>query len=108
MWLTNTLYFIFRFHGSAPGTIKKDSDHPVFRGPEGTGFDINELKKITVDVRRNIPVNVDPIERTIINPEDVVLVRRPGMWRVVRKLQKVKLMMWFLSRRVDVLHLVML
>ena len=72
---------MFRFHGPAgPGGFKKESENPVFRGPDGSGFDINELKKITVDVRRNIPVGVDPIERTIINPEDVVLVRRPGMY----------------------------
>ncbi|XP_069682832.1 zinc finger CCCH domain-containing protein 13-like isoform X3 [Periplaneta americana] len=70
-----------RFHGSGgPGSYKKEpSDHPVFRGPEGTGFDVNELKKITVDIRRNLPVDMVPIERNIINPEDVVLVRRPEM-----------------------------
>ncbi|KAJ4447572.1 hypothetical protein ANN_09579 [Periplaneta americana] len=69
-----------RFHGSGgPGSYKKEpSDHPVFRGPEGTGFDVNELKKITVDIRRNLPVDMVPIERNIINPEDVVLVRRPA------------------------------
>jgi Sex determination protein N terminal. len=59
--------------------VKDQSDHPVFRGPEGSGFDVNELKKITVDIRRNLPVDMVPIERSIINPEDVVLVRRPGM-----------------------------
>ncbi|XP_023715942.1 thyroid hormone receptor-associated protein 3 isoform X3 [Cryptotermes secundus] len=69
-----------RFHGpSGPGSYKMEqSDHPVFRGPEGTGFDVNELKKITVDIRRNLPVDMVPIERSIINPEDVVLVRRPA------------------------------
>lgn len=69
-----------RFHASSTlGGFKKESENPVFRGPEGTGFDINELKKITVDVRRNIPVGVDTIERSILNPEDVVLVRRPAI-----------------------------
>lgn len=75
------IYYDHRFHGpSGPGSYKMEqSDHPVFRGPEGTGFDVNELKKITVDIRRNLPVDMVPIERSIINPEDVVLVRRPGM-----------------------------
>lgn len=76
-----------RFHGSSgPGSYVKDqSDHPVFRGPEGSGFDVNELKKITVDIRRNLPVDMVPIERSIVNPEDVVLVRRPGMWLNLRQ-----------------------
>ncbi|KAJ9595778.1 hypothetical protein L9F63_013022 [Diploptera punctata] len=67
-----------RFYASGSQGFKKESDNPVFRGPEGSGFDINELKKITIDVRRNIPAGMDSIERNIIKPEDVVLVRRPG------------------------------
>ncbi|XP_046437767.1 uncharacterized protein LOC124188874 [Daphnia pulex] len=54
----------------------------IFRGPEGTVIDLNELKKITVDIRRNlargtIPASHSPL-RYAFNPSDVVLVRRPG------------------------------
>ncbi|PSN34486.1 hypothetical protein C0J52_07558 [Blattella germanica] len=68
-----------RFHSSGPGSYKKESEHPVFRGPEGSGFDLTDLKKITMVIRRNPPVEMVPIERNILNPEDVVLKRRPGM-----------------------------
>ncbi|KAJ9595777.1 hypothetical protein L9F63_013021 [Diploptera punctata] len=66
-----------RFYAlSGPQGFKKESDNPVFRGPEGSGFDINELKKITVDLRREVPAGMDSAERNIIKPEDVLL-RRP-------------------------------
>nr|CAD7195526.1 unnamed protein product [Timema douglasi] len=68
-----------RFRDSSSGSYEKDmGERPVFRGPEGSGFDINELKKISVDIRRNLPGSSVTVERNIINPEDVVLVRRPG------------------------------
>lgn len=55
-------------------------DRCIFRGPEGTVIDLNELKKITVDIRRNlargtIPASHSPL-RYAFNPSDVVLVRR--------------------------------
>nr|CAD7458517.1 unnamed protein product [Timema tahoe] len=68
-----------RFRDSSSGSYEKDmGERPVFRGPEGSGFDISELKKISVDIRRNLPGSSVTVERNIINPEDVVLVRRPG------------------------------
>lgn len=55
-------------------------DRSIFRGPEGTLIDLNELKKITVDIRRNlsrgtIPVLHGPL-RYAFDPSDVILVRR--------------------------------
>nr|CAD7427304.1 unnamed protein product [Timema monikensis] len=69
-----------RFRDSSSGSYEKDmGERPVFRGPEGSGFDISELKKISVDIRRNLPGSSVTVERNIINPEDVVLVRRPDL-----------------------------
>lgn len=60
-------------------SIAKDSS--IFCGPEGTVIDLNELKKITVDIRRNLPRGVagshGPL-RFVFNPSDIVIVRRPG------------------------------
>nr|CAD7591758.1 unnamed protein product [Timema genevievae] len=79
-----------RFRDSSSGSYEKDmGERPVFRGPEGSGFDISELKKISVDIRRNLPGSSVTVERNIINPEDVVLVRRPELkvvfWPLLRK-----------------------
>ena len=55
-------------------------DRTIFRGPEGTLIDLNELKKITVDIRRNlsrgtVPGPHGPL-RYAFDPSDVILVRR--------------------------------
>lgn len=51
---------------------------PLFKGPEGTQISPTELRRIKVDIRRNIPVKepVTELQRDILNPEDVVLKRR--------------------------------
>ncbi|XP_076670160.1 uncharacterized protein LOC143369720 isoform X2 [Andrena cerasifolii] len=53
---------------------------PVFKGPEGTKISSTELRKIKVDIHRNIPERVatDGLKRDIPNKEDVVLKRRAG------------------------------
>ncbi|XP_043254371.1 serine/threonine-protein kinase fray2-like [Colletes gigas] len=53
---------------------------PLFKGPEGTKISITELRKIKVNIHRNIPGKSSPseLQRDIINPEDVVLKRRAG------------------------------
>lgn len=52
----------------------------IFVGPGGTLIDLNELKKITVDIRRNLPRGAVPAPhgplRYVFNPSDVMLVRR--------------------------------
>lgn len=52
----------------------------IFVGPEGTLIDLNELKKITVDIRRSfsrsaVSVPHGPL-RYAFKPSDFVLVRR--------------------------------
>jgi hypothetical protein len=54
---------------------------PQFRGPEGSvDFDINELKKFTIEIVRKPSSNHgdSSINRNIINPDDIAPVRRPG------------------------------
>ncbi|XP_076675783.1 uncharacterized protein LOC143372949 isoform X2 [Andrena cerasifolii] len=53
---------------------------PLFRGSEGTKISSTELRKIKVDIRRNIPrrVSTNELKRDIPNKEDVVLKRRAG------------------------------
>ncbi|XP_076627021.1 uncharacterized protein LOC143344647 isoform X2 [Colletes latitarsis] len=57
-----------------------DGTTSLFKGPEGTKISITELRKIKVDIHRNIPGTSSPneLQRDIINPEDVVLKRRAG------------------------------
>lgn len=54
----------------------------IFVGPEGTRIDLNELKKITVDIRRTMSRNNASIShgplRYAFKPEDFILIRRPG------------------------------
>ena len=55
-------------------------EQTIFVGPGGTLIDLNELKKITVDIRRNLPrggvsAAHGPI-RYVVNPSEVVLARR--------------------------------
>lgn len=53
---------------------------PIFKGPEGTQISVTELRRIKVDIHRNIPgkSTADDLQREIINPEDVVVKRREG------------------------------
>ncbi|XP_076678644.1 uncharacterized protein LOC143374380 isoform X2 [Andrena cerasifolii] len=53
---------------------------PLFKGSEGTKISSTELRKIKVDIRRNIPgrVAANELKRDIPNKEDVVLKRRAG------------------------------
>ncbi|CAK9823028.1 hypothetical protein ANTRET_LOCUS1444 [Anthophora retusa] len=57
-----------------------DGTTPLFKGPEGTQVDATELRRIKVDIHRNIPgmTVTGELQRDIINPEDVVLKRRAG------------------------------
>ncbi|XP_076282154.1 uncharacterized protein LOC143209836 [Lasioglossum baleicum] len=57
-----------------------DGTVPLFKGPEGTKISTAELRRIKVDIHRNIPgksTDTD-LQRDIINPEDVVVKRRAG------------------------------
>ncbi|EFN76632.1 hypothetical protein EAI_07167 [Harpegnathos saltator] len=67
-------YIIFRLDRSASGAV------PLFKGPEGTQISTAELRRIKVDIRRNIPAKgqVTELQRDILNPEDVILKRREG------------------------------
>ncbi|CAK9811921.1 hypothetical protein ANTQUA_LOCUS7018 [Anthophora quadrimaculata] len=57
-----------------------DGTTPLFKGPEGTQVDATELRRIKVDIHRNIPgmTVTGELQRDIVNPEDVVLKRRAG------------------------------
>lgn len=61
--------------------IESSTKKSIFKNPGGTQIDSSELRKIKVDIHRNIPVNgaaTIKLERDIINPEDVVVKRRDG------------------------------
>lgn len=57
-------------------------ERSIFIGPEGTLIDLNELKKITVDIRRNLSGSHGPVPfshgplRYAFDPADVILIRR--------------------------------
>ncbi|XP_076680306.1 uncharacterized protein LOC143375259 isoform X2 [Andrena cerasifolii] len=53
---------------------------PLFKGPEGTKISSTELRKIKVDIHRNIPgrAATHELKRDVLNKEDVVLKRRAG------------------------------
>ncbi|XP_018045753.1 PREDICTED: zinc finger CCCH domain-containing protein 13-like isoform X1 [Atta colombica] len=53
---------------------------PLFRGPQNAQIDTSELRRIKVDIHRNIPAKgpVTELERAILNPEDVIVKRREG------------------------------
>ncbi|XP_078045403.1 feminizer [Augochlora pura] len=57
-----------------------DGKVPLFKGPEGTKISAVELRRIKVDIHRNIPGKSTGSEllRDIINPEDVIVKRRAG------------------------------
>ncbi|XP_035730640.1 female-specific protein transformer-like isoform X1 [Vespa mandarinia] len=52
----------------------------LFKGPEGIQISEKELHCIKVDIHRNIPVKgqISELQRDIINPEDVIIIRRSG------------------------------
>jgi len=52
----------------------------LFRGPENAQINTMELRRIKVDIHRNIPVkgSITELQRDIVNPEDVILKRREG------------------------------
>lgn len=52
----------------------------MFKGPEGTPINSTELRRIKVDIRRNIPIKgpIPEIKRDIRNPDDVIISRRDG------------------------------
>ncbi|XP_054269809.1 zinc finger CCCH domain-containing protein 13-like isoform X1 [Macrosteles quadrilineatus] len=59
-----------------------DGGAPKFRGPENpVDYNINDLKKFTIEIVRKPSSNHGDttINRSIINPEDIAPVRRPGM-----------------------------
>ncbi|XP_060812873.1 zinc finger CCCH domain-containing protein 13-like isoform X1 [Bombus pascuorum] len=57
-----------------------DGTTPLFKGPEGTQVSAAELRRIKVDIHRNVPgkATTDDLQRDIINPEDVLVKRREG------------------------------
>lgn len=63
-----------KLDGSTSGSV------PLFRGPENAQINTMELRRIKVDIHRNIPVKgpVSELERDILNPEDVIVKRREG------------------------------
>ncbi|CAL1684242.1 unnamed protein product [Lasius platythorax] len=64
-----------KLDGSTSGSV------PLFKGPEGVQISTTELRRIKVDIRRNIPTkgptNIE-LQRSILNAEEVVLKRRDG------------------------------
>ncbi|XP_033321927.1 uncharacterized protein LOC117218033 [Megalopta genalis] len=52
----------------------------LFKGPEGTKISAVELRRIKVDIHRNIPGKStgSELQRDIVNPEDVIVKRRAG------------------------------
>jgi len=52
----------------------------LFRGPQNAQINTMELRRIKVDIHRNIPVKgpVTELQRDIVNPEDVIVKRREG------------------------------
>ncbi|KAL6447507.1 hypothetical protein ACFW04_000017 [Cataglyphis niger] len=63
-----------KIDGSTSGTV------PLFKGPEGIQISTTELRRIKVDIRRNIPTKgpIPELQRSILNAEEVVLKRREG------------------------------
>ncbi|KAK2581024.1 hypothetical protein KPH14_006073 [Odynerus spinipes] len=52
----------------------------LFKGPEGTKISTLELRRIKVDIHRNISVEgkINELQRDIVNPEDLTIIRRRG------------------------------
>lgn len=57
------------------------SSAPVFKGPETARIPVEELKKIQIDIHRNIATTAaasGEIERDIVNPDDIAVARKHG------------------------------
>lgn len=58
------------------------SSSKLFKGPEGTKISTDELKKIKVEVGKQKKIGstskIDDIERDIVDPEGVIVIRRDG------------------------------
>ncbi|XP_067211021.1 uncharacterized protein [Linepithema humile] len=67
---SGTLYE--KLDGSSSGAV------PLFKDAQGIQISTTELRRIKVDIRRNIPAkgSISELERDILNPEDVVVKRR--------------------------------
>nr|BDE68830.1 transformer female isoform [Vollenhovia emeryi] len=64
-----------KLDGPSSGTV------PLFRGPQNAQVNTMGLRRIKVDIYRNIPVKgpvTESLERDILNPEDVIVKRREG------------------------------
>lgn len=68
---------------------------PQFRGPEGTlDFSIHDLKKFTIEIIRKPSSTNEDLTRSIINPDNIVPVRRPGKW--CTNYSSAFFMLWFI------------
>ncbi|XP_043275810.1 female-specific protein transformer-like [Venturia canescens] len=56
------------------------SNGRLFNGPEGTKIDLTELRRIKVDIHRNLTTTEtsNELQREIVDPEDVKVKRRQG------------------------------
>ncbi|XP_046397870.1 uncharacterized protein LOC124164545 isoform X4 [Ischnura elegans] len=64
-----------------PGVSEVGDSRPVYRGPEKTesgSYSDRELKQIKIGIHQKLSVDESRINRQIVNPEDIVVVRRPG------------------------------
>ncbi|CAD6227657.1 GSCOCT00001338001.2-RD-CDS [Cotesia congregata] len=60
-------------------TLVMAKSAPVFKGPEISPIPLADLKKIKIDIHRQIPTTVpqpEKLERDILNPEDIVVARK--------------------------------
>ncbi|XP_046397868.1 uncharacterized protein LOC124164545 isoform X2 [Ischnura elegans] len=63
-----------------PGVSEVGDSRPVYRGPEKTesgSYSDRELKQIKIGIHQKLSVDESRINRQIVNPEDIVVVRRP-------------------------------
>nr|ABV56227.1 complementary sex determiner [Apis mellifera] len=62
--------------------LGSSDDISLFRGPEGIQINATELQKIKLEIHRDLPgkstTTTVEVKRDIINPEDVILIRRTG------------------------------
>ena len=62
--------------------LESSDDISLFRGPEGIQINATELQKIKLEIHRDLPgkstTTTVEVKRDIINPEDVILIRRTG------------------------------
>nr|AAQ67418.1 complementary sex determiner [Apis mellifera]DAA06292.1 TPA_exp: complementary sex determiner [Apis mellifera] len=62
--------------------LESSDDTSLFRGPKGIQINATELQKIKLEIHRDLPgkstTTTVEVKRDIINPEDVILIRRTG------------------------------